>query len=264
MQKIIFIHIPKAAGTSFKAMVDKNYDKEKIFPYSDLSQFDVKDIPKYLEQYDVFMGHFNYQIFPKYAKKDMGFKMITFLRDPIERVYSEYHYYQRFTREHAEKVGDIAKIVKDCGSLESYINSAEFPAMFRNTNLQAKYYVEKILGDANYAGDVDLLNKAKIALDEMDFVGTAEMFEASTDLIEKKFSLNLGKLDKKLNSTSEAVFGSILDITYDPDFKDMEVIEMETLTEKLRKKIFDMNQVDYQLHQYALKKLNKEYQNLQS
>lgn len=110
--KIIHVHIPKTAGTSFLSIVRSLYDKERI------KTIDWKDIhanfDKFLiewdtgKEYDFITGHFRHYDFSKLDLRNVPYKVITFLRHPIERLISEYRYmctevhpwHEKFKKDH--------------------------------------------------------------------------------------------------------------------------------------------------------------------
>ena len=97
--KLINIHIPKTAGTSFRKSLEQNYQNlsydygHKIGRETDelISEFDDFNRNLILEKYksiDCISGH----ILPiKYKKlHDLDWKFITWLKEPSQRLYSHY------------------------------------------------------------------------------------------------------------------------------------------------------------------------------
>lgn len=85
-KNIVFIHIPKAGGTSVRSFIAKHVDKQDIFPEDQLHHF-----PRF-ENLDVakpmlFMSHLGYD-FARSADADA----FVLLRHPIERLLSLYSY----------------------------------------------------------------------------------------------------------------------------------------------------------------------------
>jgi len=84
MKKLIFVHVPKTAGSSFAYYLSRLYnharDTEKYWrgEYTDRNIF---------ESYDLIYGHFHYSKY-KYLNRPL----ITLLRNPVERVISQYYY----------------------------------------------------------------------------------------------------------------------------------------------------------------------------
>ncbi len=123
LPKFIFVHVPKCAGTSFRENVLKPiykgkfyYDKtmtlskkEKAYNIKNdlmLYNWDTPVFPENYEDYDVIGGHF---AFEKYAH--LNVPMITFLREPIDRIISHYHFYRDADRFYMDKsIVEFSKI----------------------------------------------------------------------------------------------------------------------------------------------------------
>lgn len=89
--KIVFIHIPKTAGSSLRNAIESSYTSKLIAPYENIFNLE-KAV--HLD-YKLFRGHFGYQdaqIIPG-AKE-----FITVLRDPVERVISLYNYWNKVSK----------------------------------------------------------------------------------------------------------------------------------------------------------------------
>jgi hypothetical protein len=85
-RNLVFIHIPKAAGSFVRKLFGEIFDENKIFPDHQLHHF-----PKYREvarnKPTVYRGHLGY----KFAT-DANAMSATVLRNPVERILSVYSY----------------------------------------------------------------------------------------------------------------------------------------------------------------------------
>lgn len=82
---LAFVHINKTAGTTFSQYLNDHFASPDVIapPYmGDIADVDVEDRSR-----ELFWGHFTYAQFCE-RKRDAWF--ITFLRDPVERVISQY------------------------------------------------------------------------------------------------------------------------------------------------------------------------------
>lgn len=81
--EIISLHLPKTAGTSFRMLLQDNYKDDLLLDYGG----EIQDISKY----KCVHGHLNIN---KYLTVYPEAKLITWLRDPRERVISYYNYWK--------------------------------------------------------------------------------------------------------------------------------------------------------------------------
>jgi hypothetical protein len=141
-RKIVFVHIPKTAGSSFAyylRFVSCNIKRDiEKFWYDEFTD------PKKYEDFDIIYGHFPVK---KYMYLDPIF--ITFVRDPAERVVSQYYYNKK----------------KECPNGESLIEYAEKPE-YQN-----------------------LMSKQIESLSYFDFVGIQENFDESLDRFGEMFGV---------------------------------------------------------------------------
>ncbi len=95
--KIVFLHIYKTAGTALREMLKRNYKDELLedyyhhnFKFYDMESFPVFVYPNNYKDYNFIIGHFP---IAKYEHlKNEGWKFVTWLREPVERFISHYHY----------------------------------------------------------------------------------------------------------------------------------------------------------------------------
>ena len=106
---LVSIHIPKTAGTSFRNFLKLNYGEENAARFDinvttkriDLENREFKDkrLPSHIR---VIHGHFYYSDLIRYIRlKDIP--LITWLRDPAERVISNYYYLAGRLKEELEE-----------------------------------------------------------------------------------------------------------------------------------------------------------------
>ena len=95
-QKILFMHIPKTAGTSIRNMIEKNFSKdERLYIYEESrwkTPYDIKkmdhDTKKNIK---IVYGHFLFGIH-KYF--DEPTKYMTIIREPVDRILSAYYHFK--------------------------------------------------------------------------------------------------------------------------------------------------------------------------
>ncbi len=97
-KKLIFIHIPKTGGSTMKGPLDSIYGKNMISDKSEYRNMAKQEqglesssyyyTKKFWLQYTCIIGHFPLS---KYSMlKQEGWKFMTWLRDPVERIISRY------------------------------------------------------------------------------------------------------------------------------------------------------------------------------
>lgn len=189
---IFFMHIPKTAGSSFRTILFETYGKDKFFP----SNEDIKNNPgiytdielmkKKLDgriSAEVIAGHFWLHAFD-YSKENTPYKVVTFLRNPIERTISHLqHAKERFPNFKNHSLRDIFEEVPyfSC-NLQTHYFSKDFK---RNVPPDARLY--------------DEFDEIKLKLNSLFFVGITENFKNSLKLLEKKLKINL-KPEMKINT----------------------------------------------------------------
>ena len=163
--RYVFTHIPKTAGTSLGEAIDARFGKAQVrrdnkLPLSDgylkrnlkciASSIAYREFPE-----QIVFGHF---LTGKYARftgyrfvPRKGHAYITFLRDPLQRAISHYHYWRR-----VDGQGNKAweRMNREQWTLDDFLCSRYF------ANLQSQF----LFG---------------FALKQFDFVGLAEQYEQS-------------------------------------------------------------------------------------
>ncbi len=100
--RIIFLHIPKTAGSTFLSIFMREYRSANIFRlYGDKTIRSIDAIEKFKElpehdrmKIEVLIGHMKFGLH-EYMQQPVTY--ITFLREPIERIISHYYYVLRFS-----------------------------------------------------------------------------------------------------------------------------------------------------------------------
>ena len=110
MIDIVAIHLPKTGGSSFYEILKKVYGEQKVVRYTKGKYKKVIDAGKTLEddlgsKVSVIQGHLGYTDVKEIIKKNQS-KVIIWMRNPIERVISNYTWWEFKTRtnpNHPEK-----------------------------------------------------------------------------------------------------------------------------------------------------------------
>lgn len=95
---VIFLHIPKTAGTTMHSIMEKQYPPAAIYstypanhPHGTLEEFKAFP-PKHKTNIRVLLGHFSYGV---HELVPGPYLYLTILRDPIERMISNYYHINR-------------------------------------------------------------------------------------------------------------------------------------------------------------------------
>ena len=97
-----FLHIPKTAGTTLNTILDDNLPKDRILSlYTESQHRALADICyDDLALYKLVRGHVFITDFTEILDGPVPFRVFTFLRDPVQRVISEFHFLKRWPKSH--------------------------------------------------------------------------------------------------------------------------------------------------------------------
>lgn len=197
--KLIFLHLPKAAGTTFNKILLKQYEAPVSFIVAEevkkeiegnwgrftsmereeLAKKKLMALPKSQKQHlQLVAGHMEYgwhECFNDPAT------YITFLRNPVDRVISQFHYIKRLP-DHALK----DRIQNDALSLKQFVEQG-VSLMTDNGMTRKIAGVTDAVGFREY--DDTILDKAMGHLrDHFGAVGLAEHFDESIVYMQQKFN----------------------------------------------------------------------------
>ena len=201
MTQTYFLHIPKTAGTSFVAILNRHFSSDEISPYSLLdrvAELIDKGEKEELNKYPLIQGHLGYSVI-KYLGEAP--QIITMLRDPIERTISLFNHIKR------EESHWMHKDISPEATIEEFLSyppARNLVCNFQICNIAMDFDLSKefknkngdILGknqgsllaeavDIEDKQDEKLLDIAKDRLEKFTFVGITEEFEKSIKLLEK-------------------------------------------------------------------------------
>ena len=176
---LAFIHINKTAGTSLMQYLKGHFESPAVVAppwYGDFDEIGVDDVTR-----QMFWGHFTYEQFVK-RRPDAWF--ITFLRDPVQRVVSQYRSlhnpanlrdgWEKVLPNHARRAMDFAQ----SASFEEFVMSEDPFIVGHIRNLQTRFLSS--YGDQNHP---EYLSSAIRNLTEsILFFGVTESFQDSISL----------------------------------------------------------------------------------
>lgn len=99
---LFFLHIPKTAGTTLNAILDDNFDPATTLNlYTDEQRRRFRDTTyDDLARYDLVRGHVFISNYKDILDGPLPFDVFTFLRDPVDRVVSEYWFLKSWPKSH--------------------------------------------------------------------------------------------------------------------------------------------------------------------
>jgi len=223
------MHIPKTGGTTLRKIIDKQYSESETWhAYDDLPLKETVDqlSKKQLEKIEYIVAHFPFGVH-RYFSRPCTY--ITMLRNPIDRVVSEYY------RARRNPNIPIYDEVQSMG-LKEFVSNDDFA--LSNSNRQTLLVCGRKKGTP-YDLELDDLAKAKERLDKyFAVVGITEMFDESVYLMKKELGWD--------------------DIFYTKKNVARNRPNNESLSQKVVDTIKERNRLDLELYSYAKEKLKKQ------
>ena len=141
---LVSVHLPKTAGTSFRQLLESFFGERLLVDYADrplhsaIASRRLRALrgavsrnlrPDRLREVDAVHGHF---LAIKYVRwRGAGqYRRVTWLRDPVERLASHYHYWRR-TFDPSSAGGLHRRVVEENWSLEAFCLSPELRNIYR-------------------------------------------------------------------------------------------------------------------------------------
>lgn len=176
---LIFLYIPKTAGTSLLSLIRKQYPESEVFHADGVNVAEHKHLRSLsateLKRLRVVIGHLNFGIHRLFTQKC---SYITFLRNPVDRIVSHYSYIKN-----APLHDDHDYLVNNNVDLLGFSNGSHFP---RLTILQTRQISGCSGPDTGKDGEL-MLEAAKTNLRSSFLAfGLMERFEESVELISRK------------------------------------------------------------------------------
>jgi hypothetical protein len=231
-KSLIFLHIPKAAGSTLHKIIARQYASDSIYSIDGLrvheSIAEFKQLPEAKRsEIKVLKGHMRFGLH-EYLPQPSTY--ITILRDPVERIISHYYYVLRSPEHYLYE-----QVTSRNMSLTDYICSGITKEL---NNSQTRLLCTKAALETYEQGSKEILESAKKNIQEkFAVVGLAEKFDETLILLKRNFKWNLPFYIKA-------------NITKDRPLKND--ISQETL-----KIIEQYNELDVELYEFISKKFQK-------
>ena len=183
-QSVIFLHIPKTAGTTLYRIMDRHYRREAVYTiWQDGTLDDFKHLsPARRSQIRLLRGHVGLGLHEFLSGPTSYF---TFLREPIDRVISYYHYVRRTPQHYCYELVTSQRL-----GLKEFVESRTDPMLDK---AQTRLLSGLATGQEVPFGEctADLLEAARRNLRErMAVIGLTDEFDQTLLLLKKAFGWN--------------------------------------------------------------------------
>lgn len=174
-QKLVFLHIPKSAGLTFDAMLRSQFSPEDVCPerISQLAYWPREQLDSYL----YFSGHETFRNLQRIPGEK---KIVTFLRQPVDRIVSFYSYLSSHSWSAINGGNLHPHRLAKFYSLKDFLKN-DPPGYLSSDNLMTRYLADLTLNRDGkpWRDDVELLETALENLETLTAVGLCEYFEDS-------------------------------------------------------------------------------------
>lgn len=238
--RLVFLHLPKAGGTTLHELLSANFSPDHICPerHNQLERLNQSQ----LELYDFYSGHYTFDAIQSHIPDPR--RLITMVREPKSRLVSMYffgrsHCWQFIKRypQFSEKPqcyqlhGMCYRVAKEL-DLSSFLKSEEEYLRDAMVNWMA----------GKDGRPRERLNRAKERLRNMQAFGVMEHMRESVELIFARLRLPIPReIPHRLK------FENLKDLPH------CEPIEREPITEAINRKLEELTTLDSQFYEYARK-----------
>ena len=185
---VVFMHIPKTAGSSLTNMLEPHYAPGEVFRSPEpgsLSRLGSAE----LQSYSILCGHFDWSELGNLPKKS---QIICLLRDPIDRIVSLYWYWRSFSWEYAAENQDYGIAYAKSVGIEEFFFDAPLGIRANYENAVVRQLVGADFCTAQVGfknSDEAAINLAKSRIDQMSVCGLMEDMSGSAILISQALGI---------------------------------------------------------------------------
>lgn len=174
-----FLHIPRTAGTTVNTIIRNNFDRGEVLSVYDASDYE-RRATLYAEELDgvrVIQGHLFLERYDPPQIYSRNVRVFTFLRDPVQRLVSEYLFLRHWDENHLYELLNREDI-----GFEEYLTSDRRELRFRGKN-----FMTRMISGMDF--DTSRMPRAALAAAKRNlervfgFVGVQERFDESLLLL---------------------------------------------------------------------------------
>lgn len=191
MDKFVFLHIPKTAGTSFVDAIKKAIGADRVSPSFNAGVMS-QDQAEELDHFDVIAGHISINDINRYFSDR---NIITVIREPIERCISWYYYARSLARNTELEDVNAAQTL----SVDDFFRAEKY-LIFRNIyNRQVRQ-----LGGHVFDLNIDFniaMEKSIATLASANWVGRVETIDEDIETLKHQFPAFANLALRKTNVT---------------------------------------------------------------
>lgn len=177
-----FLHIPKTAGTTLNTILNQHFPPESILDvYTDTEKQRLKETTyEELAGYRLIRGHVFIANFADILDGPVPMRVFTFLRDPVDRVISEYHFLKAWPKSHLYRFLNENEV-----SLSEYVASDHPRLAVRGRDIM----VNSLSGVGIDCMEERLETAWHHLKDRFTCFGILEQFDASLMLLKKRLGM---------------------------------------------------------------------------
>ena len=212
--ELVSLHIPKTAGTSTRNMLKDHYGEENAI------RFDINIVTKRIKienkvftksklprNIKVIHGHFYYRDLLSLLELRDDVKYITWLRDPVQRVISNYYYLQKRLR---EELDEESKGLNILSKMQKTL--IEYARSEISINRISKFLEGADLEKFNFVGIMEYYNEDTLALSKYLGLDNPEIYTHNITGSKNVVDNDIMQEITQLNSLDIEIYNQALEI----------------------------------------------------
>ena len=238
--QVLFLHIPKTAGTSFTQILKALYPASDIFLEMDIEALKNHLAAGYSNR-RLFIGHYSHEAVDLFRQRP---RLLTFLREPRERIISHYYHYRRQSDDAVAALPDRDKRLVDLIRQYDFTDfiSLDLPEVeqgFANVHTRQLAHSTSDPVPQSHRERQALLESALTHLGTLDFIGMVERFDESLALFSRLFGTEVGIQAVRANVNEGRPHGSADRAVFDHNPLARRRVELDAALYRRAEEIFE-------------------------